>query len=274
MNNWKNNNSDYFVGEPENFEIKSYLAMPEEGEEVATKEDDEAQGEDAAVEEAPDDVKAESGDEPESENSDESESATKEPVVEAESAEPEEEKKLDASSEEAPEKSATVEEVAETANEVEEIEDTVPADDDKTDEVAATETEDAPATIKMDPEEAAQVAMQTKIVQATYSDLRKDLPEFRSGDTISVGYRVIEGSRSRVQSFDGVVIKISAGHGLDKTFTVRKISGGIGVERIFPFHSPNIESIKVLKEGKVRRAKLYYLRGLKGKATRIKERIK
>jgi len=274
MNNWKNNNSDYFVGEPENFEIKSYLAMPEDGEEVATKEDDEAQGEDAAVEEAPDDVKAESGDEPESENSDESESATKEPVVEAGSAEPEEEKKLDVSSEEAPEKSATVEEVAETANEVEEIEDTVPAGDEKTDEVAATETEDGPAAIKMDPEEVAQVAMQTKIVQATYSDLRKDLPEFRSGDTISVGYRVIEGSRSRVQSFEGVVIKISAGHGLDKTFTVRKISGGIGVERIFPFHSPNIESIKVLKEGKVRRAKLYYLRGLKGKATRIKERVK
>ena len=126
----------------------------------------------------------------------------------------------------------------------------------------------------MDPEEAAHLAMQTKIVQATYGDIRKDLPEFRSGDTISVGYRVIEGSRSRVQSFEGVVIKISSGHGLDKTFTVRKISGGIGVERIFPFHSPNIESIKVLKEGKVRRAKLYYLRGLKGKGTRIKERVK
>ena len=87
-----------------------------------------------------------------------------------------------------------------------------------------------------------------------------------------MGYRVIEGDRSRIQNFDGVVIKISAGHGLDKTFTVRKISGGIGVERIFPFHSPNIESIKVLKEGKVRRAKLYYLRRRKGKATRIREK--
>ena len=100
--------------------------------------------------------------------------------------------------------------------------------------------------------------------------MRNDLPKFRSGDTISVGYRVIEGSRSRIQDFDGVVIKISAGHGLDKTFTVRKISGGIGVERIFPFHSPNIESIKVLKQGKVRRAKLYYLRSRKGKAARIR----
>ena len=134
------------------------------------------------------------------------------------------------------------------------------------------EVDEAPTEIKMDPETAAKMAMQTKVVQATYSDIRNDLPKFRSGDTISVGYRVIEGSRSRIQSFDGVVIKISSGHGLDKTFTVRKISGGIGVERIFPFHSPNIESIKVLKEGKVRRAKLYYLRSRKGKATRIREK--
>ena len=102
--------------------------------------------------------------------------------------------------------------------------------------------------------------------------MRKDLPKFRSGDKISVGYRVIEGGRSRIQNFDGVVIKISSGHGMDKTFTVRKVSAGIGVERIFPFHSPNIKSIKVLKEGKVRRAKLYYLRSRVGKATRIKER--
>ena len=124
----------------------------------------------------------------------------------------------------------------------------------------------------MDPEEAAYVGQQTNIYQATYSDMRKDLPNFRPGDKISIGYRVIEGERSRIQNFDGVVIKISAGHGMDKTFTVRKVSGGIGVERIFPLHSPNIESIKVLKEGKVRRAKLYYLRSRVGKATRIKER--
>ena len=141
-------------------------------------------------------------------------------------------------------------------------------------EDAVEEKEEASETPEpeMDPQEAAKLAQQTFIVQSTYKDMRKDLPDFRSGDTISVGYRVIEGSRSRIQSFEGVVIKISAGHGLDKTFTVRKISSGVGVERIFPLHSPNIDSIKVLKQGKVRRAKLYYLRSRVGKATRIKER--
>ena len=134
--------------------------------------------------------------------------------------------------------------------------------------------EEAGNGLKMSADEASKFAMHTSIVQATYSNIRKDLPSFRSGDTVLVGYRVIEGDRSRVQDFEGVVIKISAGHGLDKTFTVRKISSGVGVERIFPFHSPNIESIRVLKEGKVRRAKLYYLRDLKGKATRIKEKNK
>ena len=89
---------------------------------------------------------------------------------------------------------------------------------------------------------------------------------------MNVGVKVVEGSKSRIQNFEGVVIAISSGGGLDKTFTVRKISNGVGVERIFPLHSPNIDSIKVLKKGKVRRAKLYYLRELKGKAARIKER--
>ncbi|MBC8214574.1 MAG: 50S ribosomal protein L19 [Candidatus Marinimicrobia bacterium] len=112
-----------------------------------------------------------------------------------------------------------------------------------------------------------------KITSATQDYIKTDLPEFRSGDTVSVGVRVIEGSRSRIQSFEGVVIAISSGGGTSKSFTVRKISNGIGVERIFPLHSPNIETIKVLKKGKVRRAKLYYLRNLKGKAARIKERI-
>ena len=102
--------------------------------------------------------------------------------------------------------------------------------------------------------------------------VRDDLPNFRSGDTINVGVKVIEGTKSRVQNFEGVVIAKSSGGGLDKTFTVRKISNGVGVERIFPLNSPNIDSIKVLKKGKVRRAKLYYLRDLKGKAARIKER--
>ena len=139
-------------------------------------------------------------------------------------------------------------------------------------EEALAEEDKEPARPEMDPEEAAYVAQQTEIIKATYFDIRKDLPKFRPGDKISVGYRVIEGDRSRIQNFDGVVIKISSGHGMDKSFTVRKVSSGIGVERIFPLHSPNIKSIKVLKEGHVRRAKLYYLRSRVGKATRIKER--
>ncbi len=102
--------------------------------------------------------------------------------------------------------------------------------------------------------------------------IRDDIPSFRSGDTINVGVKVVEGNKSRVQNFEGVVIAKSAGGGMDKTFTIRKISNGVGVERIFPINSPNIDSIKVIKRGKVRRAKLYYLRDLKGKAARIKER--
>ncbi len=111
-----------------------------------------------------------------------------------------------------------------------------------------------------------------KIIDAVSDSLREDIPSFRSGDTVNVGVKVIEGNKTRVQSFEGVVIAISSGGGIDKTFTVRKISNGIGVERIFPMHSPNIDSIKVLKKGKVRRAKLYYLRNLQGKAARIKTR--
>ena len=103
-------------------------------------------------------------------------------------------------------------------------------------------------------------------------DIRTDIPKFKSGDTLNIGVKVVEGNKSRVQNFEGVVIAISSGGGLDKTFTIRKISNGIGVERIFPLNSPNIESIKVVKKGRVRRAKLYYLRELKGKAARIKER--
>ena len=110
-----------------------------------------------------------------------------------------------------------------------------------------------------------------KILKATKDELKTDLVDFKSGDTVSVGVRVTEGNRSRVQLFDGVVIAKSSGAGTSKTFTV-KISNGVGVERIFPYHSPIIDSIKVLKKGKVRRAKLYYLRNLKGKAARIKTR--
>ena len=109
-----------------------------------------------------------------------------------------------------------------------------------------------------------------KILNATKDSLRADITNFKQGDTVSVGVKVTEGNRSRVQLFDGVVIAQSAGAGTSKTFTVRKISNGVGVERIFPYHSPIIDFVKVLKKGKVRRAKLYYLRNLKGKASRIK----
>ena len=111
-----------------------------------------------------------------------------------------------------------------------------------------------------------------KVSNAVSEYLKNDIPVFRSGDTINVGVRVIEGNKTRVQNFEGVVIAISSGGGMDKTFTIRKISNGVGVERIFPINSPNIDSIKVIKKGKVRRAKLYYLRDLKGKAARIKEK--
>ena len=109
-----------------------------------------------------------------------------------------------------------------------------------------------------------------KIHQSISAELKTDMPDFRSGDTVSVGVKVIEGGKSRIQLFDGVVIAISSGDYLSKTFTVRKISNGVGVERIFPYHSPIVDSVKVLKHGKVRRAKLYYLRSRKGKAAKIK----
>ena len=99
----------------------------------------------------------------------------------------------------------------------------------------------------------------------------KQHPEFRAGDTVTVAYKIVEGNKQRIQLYRGVVIKIN-GEGAKKRFTVRKMSGTIGVERIFPMESPNIDSIEVNKYGKVRRAKLYYLRKLTGKAARIKER--
>jgi large subunit ribosomal protein L19 len=99
--------------------------------------------------------------------------------------------------------------------------------------------------------------------------LRTDLPDFRVGDTVKVHVKIVEGDKERVQLFEGVVIRRKAG-GIRSTFTVRKISYGIGVERIFPLHSPRIEHIDVVTRGKVRRAKLLYLRSLKGKAARIR----
>ena len=108
------------------------------------------------------------------------------------------------------------------------------------------------------------------IQEITKEQLRKDLPNFRPGDTLKVHVKVIEGSRERIQLFEGVVIKRRGG-GISETFTVRKISYGVGVERTFPLHTPKIEKIEVARRGKVRRAKLYYLRSLRGKAARIQE---
>ena len=102
--------------------------------------------------------------------------------------------------------------------------------------------------------------------------LRQDVPEFRPGDTVRVGVRVVEGDRERLQDFEGVCIRRHSG-GINETFTLRRIAAhGIGVERTFLLHSPRLESIRVMRRGKVRRAKLYYLRGRSGKAARIKER--
>ncbi|MHD0397915.1 50S ribosomal protein L19 [Staphylococcus simulans] len=110
-----------------------------------------------------------------------------------------------------------------------------------------------------------------KLIEAvTKSQLRTDLPNFRAGDTVRVHVRIVEGTRERIQVFEGVVIKRRGG-GVSETFTVRKLSSGVGVERTFPLHTPKIEKIEVTRRGKVRRAKLYYLRNLRGKAARIKE---
>lgn len=103
------------------------------------------------------------------------------------------------------------------------------------------------------------------------ASLRSDIPEFRAGDTLKVHVKVIEGTRSRVQVFQGVVIRRHGG-GIGETFTVRKISFGVGVERTFPLHTPIIDKIEVMTRGDVRRAKLYYLRGLRGKAAKIREK--
>ncbi|MFC6182017.1 50S ribosomal protein L19 [Lactiplantibacillus daowaiensis] len=109
------------------------------------------------------------------------------------------------------------------------------------------------------------------IEKITNDQLRTDIPNFRPGDTVRVHARVVEGTRERIQLFEGVVIK-RHGSGISETYTVRKISNGVGVERTFPLHTPRVASIDVVREGRVRRAKLYYLRDLHGKAARIPER--
>lgn len=123
-------------------------------------------------------------------------------------------------------------------------------------------------TYVLDQKERANMqALMNKVVE---SQLKSDIPTFKSGDTVKVHVKIIEGSRERIQVFEGVVIKRQHG-GIQETFSVRKISNNVGVERIFPLHSPKIEKIEVLRRGKVRRARLYYLRALRGKAARIKE---
>ena len=111
------------------------------------------------------------------------------------------------------------------------------------------------------------------VEEVTASQLRTDLPEFSSGDEIKVSVRIIEGNKQRIQAFQGVVIQRRGG-GVNATFTVRKMSSGIGVERTFPLHSPNIAGIEVIRRGKVRRNKITYIRNRSGKAARIKEIIK
>lgn len=113
--------------------------------------------------------------------------------------------------------------------------------------------------------------MHPTLRSVTEEQLRKDLPEFRPGDTLRVHVKVVEGQNERIQVFEGVVIQRRGG-GISETFTVRKISSGVGVERTFPLHSPRINKIEVIRRGKVRRAKLFYLRERRGKAARIKEK--
>ncbi|MBL7136524.1 MAG: 50S ribosomal protein L19 [Candidatus Marinimicrobia bacterium] len=112
-----------------------------------------------------------------------------------------------------------------------------------------------------------------KLAAAVADQLRTDIPEFKAGDTVIVEVKIREGNKERIQRFQGIVIARKGG-GVNETFTVRKISNGIGVERIFLLHSPNISRIDRISIGKVRRAKLYYLRKLKGKAARIRENIR
>lgn len=104
------------------------------------------------------------------------------------------------------------------------------------------------------------------------SSMKKELPSFSIGDTVKVGVRIREGKTERVQMFEGTVIAIK-GSGISKTFTVRRVSYGVGVERVFPLHSANVDSVEVIRKGKVRRAKLYYLRDRVGKAAKVKEDI-
>lgn len=112
-----------------------------------------------------------------------------------------------------------------------------------------------------------------KFVQEDIMSAKTEQPSFGPGDTINVHYKIKEGNKERIQQFQGVVLQIRNSSSVGETFTVRKVSSGIGVERIFPVMSPNIDKIELLRKGKVRRARLFYMRGRKGKAARIKEKL-
>lgn len=113
--------------------------------------------------------------------------------------------------------------------------------------------------------------MPTTLQAIQFQNLRTDLPEFRAGDTIKVNYKIIEGDKERIQAFQGVVIQVR-GSGISTMFTVRKISSGVAAERVFPLHSPRIGSIEVIRMGRVRRARIFFMRERQGKSARIKER--
>lgn len=132
---------------------------------------------------------------------------------------------------------------------------------------------DIPLYLDMNVDEKENIIMSVNplIQKITEAQLRNDIPEFRAGDTVRVHARIVEGKRERIQVFEGVVIK-RRGEGISETYTVRKISNGVGVERTFPLHTPRVDKIEVVRHGRVRRAKLYYLRALQGKAARIPER--
>ena len=116
--------------------------------------------------------------------------------------------------------------------------------------------------------------MQNKLIEAVEAEYKsRELPAFRPGDTVKVNFRIVEGNKERIQAYEGLVIAIHRS-GVCSTFKVRKMVGDIGVERTFPFYSPRVESLELKRSGRVRRAKLYYMRELKGKAARIKERKK
>lgn len=113
-----------------------------------------------------------------------------------------------------------------------------------------------------------------KLVEAEYQEIRKNMPDFGAGDTVNVHVKIKEGNKERIQQFRGTVIQRRNPNTNGETFTVRKVSGGVGVERIFPLLSPSLDKIEVVRRGKVRRARLFYLRGKSGKAARIKEKKK